>query len=356
MSFIEPHKANSDAHSSGTFLCNTCGSVSKGSICFNCGEKKFSPQQLSLKSFLTQSIDVFTHFENKVIRSAWLNIRKPGLITYKNLAGIRVPYAKPLQLFIIINIVFFLFFTYVPRTDYVPSVSDERSSQISERPLMKWAAPLDNLLAKWIRDLRTNKLDSWQTSKENNRRYLKYSAFYEGPGLIGNTRALNNYAFLQEYDQKVKVFAKSLLFLLIPVIGLLFYTAFSKKIKFYGAAMILSTHFMVFNLSFYLIVQAISLLLQIWLPSSSLTHLIFGTLLYNDYLKGFSEIFFGLYNGFEALHIVGWMLWLFFAFKRLFCISWLYNIVLSYLLSRIIFLMIFCIFKKLIIGLTIWSL
>src|SRR5687767_6621855 len=95
-------------HERGMIECQNCCNVFTGKVCNQCGEKYFNPSQLGIKYFLHHSIDVFTHFENKVLKSIVYLITKPGHVVKENLRGVRVPYAKPVQLFIVVNLFFYL--------------------------------------------------------------------------------------------------------------------------------------------------------------------------------------------------------------------------------------------------------
>lgn len=88
--------------------CPSCGHNIEEYFCTNCGEKKTALHDFSLKHLAAESIEGLTHFDNKFFRSLKLLITKPGMLTSYYFAGRRVPYMKPLQLFIVCNIIFFL--------------------------------------------------------------------------------------------------------------------------------------------------------------------------------------------------------------------------------------------------------
>jgi len=55
-----------------------------------------------------QGIDVFTHFDSKILTSLRLLITKPGLLPKEYCSGVKIKYAKPLQLFFLVNVLYFL--------------------------------------------------------------------------------------------------------------------------------------------------------------------------------------------------------------------------------------------------------
>ena len=290
----------------------------------------------------------------------WLCFSKPGFLTQENLRGVRVPYAKPMQLFIVVNLLFYMIVTAYQRTDYTPSAYDNNGSNISDRPFLKWTSSIDSALINSINDLRNHKLENYDAKKTM---ALSYS-IHKGidPKSISNSKLVNEeqktQAFFNNYDQKVSFFSKTLIFLLIPLIALLFYAVFYRKLKYYGSALILATHFLTFNLLFYTV-----LLLVIYIPYQltglkevySLPYKALEAVLYNQWMEPFSNAVFGIYRGYEAMHIIAWGIWMFIAFKRLFDLHWLLNLLISYLLARLFFILVFSFYKKFLIAFTLWN-
>lgn len=89
--------------------CKNCGNVFTGVYCNLCGEKVLQVQDRKFKSFLGSILVAVTFADNKVIQTLWLVIRRPGFLSKEYINGIRVKYIKPLQLFFILNLVYFLF-------------------------------------------------------------------------------------------------------------------------------------------------------------------------------------------------------------------------------------------------------
>lgn len=61
------------------------------------------------KSFLGSVLIAITFADNKFIKTLWLIIKNPGFLSSEYVNGIRVKYIRPLQLFFILNLVYFLF-------------------------------------------------------------------------------------------------------------------------------------------------------------------------------------------------------------------------------------------------------
>jgi hypothetical protein len=156
------------------------------------------------------------------------------------------------------------------------------------------------------------------------------------------------------FNANVGTFSKTLIFVLLPIFAAFFILFFFKKIKYYGAALIFATHFMVYNLCVYSLAELINVFsthinkgLSWWMMKP------FDLLLYNQYIAPISEIIFG--GSFEFFHLVYWMPWLFIAFKRLFNTVWWKNLIISYTCSRVFFYLIFGVLKKCLIAFTIYT-
>ncbi|MCE2731947.1 MAG: DUF3667 domain-containing protein [Flammeovirgaceae bacterium] len=89
--------------------CRSCGNHFVGFYCNVCGEKVLLPEDKKLKSFLSTILVAVTFADSKFAKTLWLVIRKPGILSRDYSQGIRVKYVKPLQLFFILNLVYFLF-------------------------------------------------------------------------------------------------------------------------------------------------------------------------------------------------------------------------------------------------------
>lgn len=95
--------------------CASCGAKLKGEYCRKCGEKKIVPERdFSAIKFLTQTVGHIVHFDSKLLRTCWLLFSKPGFLTSEWIAGRRVRYMKPWQLFVVAGLLFYFFLPTVP--------------------------------------------------------------------------------------------------------------------------------------------------------------------------------------------------------------------------------------------------
>lgn len=162
--------------------------------------------------------------------------------------------------------------------------------------------------------------------------------------------------FLNAYDQKVSFYSKTLTFVLIPVFAFIIFVFLFRRLQYYGSALVLSTHFLTFNLLFSAVMLCINYGPKVWFGSDRFSVLPYKALeavLYNSQLEAFSMAVFGLYNGFQALHVIAWGAWLFLAFRQLFNFHWTKSLLLSYLFSRLFVIITFSLYKKFLIAITI---
>jgi Protein of unknown function (DUF3667) len=347
--------------------CKNCGHVFNGKICNQCGEKIFDEKQLTTKYFFHQVIDFFWHWESKVLKSIKLNFLKPGFITKENINGIRVPYAKPIQLYLVVAFLFYIIVSKVGVTDYIPSAGDHYYYTLSSYKLLKWTKPIDEWAINGIDSLWVNKGRKIEASITNNlnQHFVRNdSLVLKGRGNIDSVllpkENIPIVAFRQmvevrqhAYSNAVGAFSKTFIFVLLPFFAGLFFLLFFKKIKYYGASLILATHFMIYNLCFYSLVVLINVVTSITGYHKSLLMYPFNKLLFNDTITPYSELIFG--GSFEFLHLAFWMPWLYIAFKKLFNTPWWKNLLISYACSRIFFYLVFGVLKKLLIAFTIWT-
>ena len=93
---------------SPTQACGNCSTPLRGPYCSQCGEKKISPRDYSLPQLAEELVGVFTHLDTKFLRTLKALFTKPGELSKAYFLGGRSRYTKPLTVFVIINVVFFI--------------------------------------------------------------------------------------------------------------------------------------------------------------------------------------------------------------------------------------------------------
>ncbi len=185
-------------------VCPSCSSVINGRFCSTCGEKKITRKDFTIKHFLEESIEGLTHFDGKFFRSVKTLSIRPGLLTSYFEEGKRVLYMKPLQLFIVCNLIFFLF------------VSRSNVFSIS--------------------------LGSYYS-------YGNYTSF--GTKKAIDKRVVNDAEFKQAatlFNEKMNSQSKAFIILFIPFLALLFFLLFFKKKRYFSLHLVFAAHFFSFLL------------------------------------------------------------------------------------------------------------
>ena len=177
--------------------CKNCNEPLNGKFCHNCGEKVVEKTDFSLKTILHQFVDGVFNIDSKVYQTFAHLLFKPGKLTTRYIEGIRKPFMKPIQVFLIANVLFFLLLTQadilrIPAKYYFNSGKDL------------------NVEVKMIEK--------------------------------GVTKA----ELFQSYDTVSTNFSKSAVILIVPVLALVFWILFYKTKFLFGMHLIFAMHYLSF--------------------------------------------------------------------------------------------------------------
>ncbi len=89
--------------------CKSCHNQFNGNYCNNCGEKVRVASDRTFRSFINDVVRAVTLADNKFARTLWLIFYKPGFVSTEIANGRTVRYASPIQVFFVLNLVYFLF-------------------------------------------------------------------------------------------------------------------------------------------------------------------------------------------------------------------------------------------------------
>lgn len=90
-------------------VCKSCGNSFEGFYCNLCGEKILEQKDRSFNAFLKNVVAAVTFADNKFIRTLWLMVARPGFVSTEFAEGRTVNYQRPLQVFFVLNLIYFLF-------------------------------------------------------------------------------------------------------------------------------------------------------------------------------------------------------------------------------------------------------
>jgi len=217
-----------------TFICPSCGTESFDQFCSNCGEEKLGPVDRSLRHYFDVVANLLTHFDSKGYRSLWYLVAKPGFLSLEQFRGRRVRYAKPISLFVSLNVVYYFF--------------------IALLGIHTFSTPLSV--------------------------QLHGNDYY--PGFASRTvesrlkeDKMSFAAFETKYDAKASSLSKTLIFLFIPIYAVIFYGLFFTHRRYFVDHAIIATHLWSFILLLLTLgVPAVAALLMWWYKAPSLSALI----------------------------------------------------------------------------------
>ena len=115
--------------SEAAFGCANCGEALHGPFCHRCGEQRLGPEHFSLRHFVGEGVEALTDLDGKLPRSVRLLLTRPGVLTADYAAGRRVRYVRPLQLFLLINLLYFAVALLLGQQTLVTSLRNQTHSQ-----------------------------------------------------------------------------------------------------------------------------------------------------------------------------------------------------------------------------------
>lgn len=91
-------------------LCRNCGLGLQGKYCHGCGQKRIDKHEFALKHFFSHLLHEITHLDsNKILRTFFTLLFRPGLLTSEYLAGRKGIYINPIRVYLTFSAIYFLF-------------------------------------------------------------------------------------------------------------------------------------------------------------------------------------------------------------------------------------------------------
>jgi hypothetical protein len=159
--------------------CVSCDARLAGTFCVACGERRLRADEHSLRRFFAESFAAVTSLDARLYRTVRALAVAPGRLTEAYMAGRRTPYLRPLQLFVLANLVYFFVQPYSGISGYNTPLRLQIEGQFYSD-----IAHVGDLVARRTQEL----------------------------GITPET-----YAAI--YDAKSEIYAKSLLLLLVPLLA-----------------------------------------------------------------------------------------------------------------------------------------
>ncbi len=196
-----------ESASSNSFTCPSCRALAADRYCHSCGERRPSAGPPSLRHCLDVAADLLTNFDTKGARSLWYLVTRPGHLSAEYLRGSRVRYAKPLALFLSINVAYLLSIAWIGANTF--------------------ATPL-------------------AVQMHGNDYYGAFATSEVARVLHG--RGVDYATFEALFNERSNLLAKTLVFLFIPLYAALLFALFRTRRRFVIEHAVVATHFWAFLL------------------------------------------------------------------------------------------------------------
>jgi Protein of unknown function (DUF3667) len=186
--------------------CRNCNAPAHGAYCHECGQKHRTPHEYRLLHFMKHALQEFTDIDSKALQSFRYLLFSPGRLTAEWRAGREGSFIKPVRLFIVINIIYFLFLHFFPVNTIVVPLESQYNQQGYSR---------------FIRPIVDRQVKASHVSFEK---------------------------FSEAYDEVSSEQAKTLVILMVPMFAVLLVILYVRKHLYFVEHLVFSLHFYAFFL------------------------------------------------------------------------------------------------------------
>ena len=88
--------------------CTNCGAGPVDRFCAACGQRHITPQDFTARTFLSELLSEFVSLDGRFWLTLWTLVRHPGKLAREYFDGRGARYMRPLNLFLLLNLVFFI--------------------------------------------------------------------------------------------------------------------------------------------------------------------------------------------------------------------------------------------------------
>ncbi|MEO8563788.1 MAG: DUF3667 domain-containing protein [bacterium] len=199
-------------------LCTNCGAGPVGRFCAACGQRQVTPQDFTARTFLHEMLSEFVSLDGRFWLTLWTLVRYPGKLAREYFDGRGARYMRPLNLFLLLNLVFFVI---QPHTGLLQWHLKGYLQTISAAPKL-----VDQKRLEHARDAESG---SGTEGAEKAPAKLESMELFES-----------------NFESTLQTLKKSMLLLAIPLFGLVLTTVYGAKHRV-AEHLIFSTHFYAFS-------------------------------------------------------------------------------------------------------------
>lgn len=190
--------------------CPSCGHPVTARFCPHCGERRPDEQRYSLRHFMAESVEAVLNTDGRLLRTLRTLLTRPGVLTADYFAGRRTPFLRPLQLFLLCNVFFFV----------AQGLSENR---VLNTPLYVHAHHVRHreLAHRWA-----------------------YGAPHRADEVLTETQR----RFQERFDQAADAQSRTLVIVMVPLFALVLAAAFRRRRRYFAEHLVFATHFYAFML------------------------------------------------------------------------------------------------------------
>lgn len=208
--------------------CPSCAAPVPGAYCGACGERLLGADELTVRAQLAQLVNGLFNIDGRVLRSLFTLGFRPGGLSYDYCRGARVKHLKPVQVFLLANVAYFLLQPYTGFNTFRSTLTLQIEQQLYSEQL-----------AELVR-----------------------------ARLAASGESLADFAV--RFDARADSYARSLLILLAPLYAVALWALdLRARRRTFVEALVLATHFVAFMLVYnYLLgLNAVRMAIDFGLPS-----------------------------------------------------------------------------------------
>ncbi|CAN5547499.1 hypothetical protein BH24GEM3_BH24GEM3_27050 [soil metagenome] len=224
--------------------CRNCGETLTGRYCARCGQRA-TEVTASLRALARDFADEYLNVDSKILKSILALLLRPGYLTREYLQGRRVRYVRPLRLYFVASVLFFLTLSFVQplsdvfeddpeqpmsveeairmlSEDQAPTASPEVAppTEAGEEPAMQ--APVPPQVVR---------VGPWEV---------------DVTGRMERIRRMSPAALLAAFADGFERYLPRLMFVLLPLFALLLKLLYLRQRRFYAEHFIFALHFHAF--------------------------------------------------------------------------------------------------------------
>jgi hypothetical protein len=114
--------------------CASCGAPTGAPYCATCGERRLHPHEHSLRHFFLDNLREILKLDGHLVRSLRALTLQPGRLTREYMAGRRVRFLRPVELFLMANLVYFVVQPFTNYSGYNTSLVGQTRAQFYSEP------------------------------------------------------------------------------------------------------------------------------------------------------------------------------------------------------------------------------